>query len=136
MDTSLLVTALPPKDSRHLDHRNSNKSPLASLKNSPINRARSQLNLAAATSSQFNNNYSNLDMESLEDMFRKVSWRSNYIVIYIVHQVLRTFCDYCSLCFVLAIVFVVIVGGDGGAVCFVGFLGRNPRKVGGALSRV
>lgn len=69
--TTLLVTALPPKDNRHLDHRNSNKSPLASLKNSPINRARSQLNLA--TTSQFNNNYSNLDMESLEDMFRKVS---------------------------------------------------------------
>lgn len=71
MDTTVFVTALPPKDNRHLDHRNSNKSPLASLKNSPINRARSQLNLAA-TSAQLNNNYSNVDMESLEDMLRRV----------------------------------------------------------------
>jgi hypothetical protein len=75
MDYSFGYLDIPPNGGVIVDHLNN-----ASAKNSPCELRRTVLTrrtaffLNTATTNHMNNNYYNLDMESLEDMLKKVIW--------------------------------------------------------------
>lgn len=71
MDTSLLIAV------ESLLHKNKkNIYTSSSVKNSPCFKRHNKFNISTSSltscPSQINNNYTNLDMESLEDMLKKV----------------------------------------------------------------
>lgn len=69
MDAPVIVAKLPAASEALM--KSAKNSPLPTIKNNKRNNSNS-VTSSISCSSQVNNNYSNLDMESLDDMLRKV----------------------------------------------------------------